>query len=460
MIHILSTPKQMLCNLSKRVRHDKRLIMAMRTIVASFFSRTIMIIAPLVTIPATMGYLGDTRFGLWMAITSLLAMMVFADLGVGNGVLTEISKLKGCDDREGMQKVISTAYFVLGCSSLFALIAFFSMSTYIPWGKLINAKDAAIAADAKIVGVVCFSCFFLNIPLNLISKIQLGLQKGYINELWMSISSIAGMGLTLAAVHFKAPLGILVLCVAGTPLLFLLLNTWVFFYRNAGKQYLSVSHVNLRMAKTIFTIGSQFLILSLLLTLSLNCDNLIVAHVMGLDKVSHLEITSKPIKMAFMLVSLLCMPFWSANGEALAKGEYAWVRGVTRKMVILCGGMTLVAIVLLIIVSPVLFHWWIGPNFHVDRWLLISLGLWAVLLAFAAPFFMVLNSSGQVIIQIKMWLIFLPVAFACKILFSRTFGLPGIPLGGTIPYALIIIPWCIAAYLKIVGKPDLVTVKA
>ena len=58
-----------------------------------------------------------------------------------------------------------------------------------------------------------------------------------------------------------------------------------------------------------------------------------------------------------------------------------------------------------------------------------------------------------------MWLVYLPVAFACKILFSRSFGLPGIPLGGAIPYALIIIPWCIATYLKIVGKPDLITVQ-
>jgi len=161
--------------------------------------------------------------------------------------------------------------------------------------------------------------------------------------------------------------------------------------------------------------------------------------------------------MAFLLVTLLCMPFWSANGEALARGEFAWVRQVTRKMVMLCGGMTLVVVALLTIVSPVLFHWWIGPDFPVDRWLIMSMGLWAVLLAFASPFFMVLNSSGQIRIQIKMWLFYLPVAIICKILLSHKLGLAGIPLGGAIPYALIIIPWCSIVYFRTVRKPDLTT---
>ena len=423
------------------------------TIGAAFFSRSIMMIAPIVTIPITIRYLGEVRFGLWMTITSIMSMMLFADLGIGNGVLTEIGKLKGSDDLVGMRKVISTAYFVLGSSSLVALGVFWTIAQFIPWGRLVNAKDAATSADARIVGLVCISCFLLTIPLSLISKIQLGLQQGFVNEIWMSVSSLATMMMTLVAVYWKAPLGVLVLSVALTPLVFLLLNSITFFRRKERQGFVSRSMVDREMARTLLHIGGQFFLLSILTTITLNFDNLITAHLLGLEKVAVLEITAKPMKMALMLLTLLCLPFWPANGEALARGEFEWVRRITQKMVLLCFGATLIATFVLLFFGSLLYRLWIGSQFVLNHWLLLVLGIWALALGTAAPYFMVLNGAGKVWDQIKMWAIFLPVALVAKLFFTRQMGLPGIPLGGVIPYIFIIIPWTLLIYYKII-KPD------
>lgn len=48
-----------------------------------FFS----IIINFIIIPLTVNFLGQERYGLWMAITSVLALVSFSDLGLGNGLL-------------------------------------------------------------------------------------------------------------------------------------------------------------------------------------------------------------------------------------------------------------------------------------------------------------------------------------------------------------------------------------
>lgn len=430
------------------------------TIGASSLTKGITVLAPFITTPITMHYLGDERFGLWMTITSVLAMLAFADLGMGNGLLTEVSKFKGKDDANGIKCAVSTAYFILGCSAFLALLLFLLFTNYIPWGKIVNATSPALSEDARIVGTICIVCFIINVPMNLICKIQLGLQQGYISELWQTVSSLSSMVLTIVAVYCHATIAVLILCVAATPLLFMLLNTIIYFNRNHGNLSISSKFVDFKMAGKILHIGIQFLALSVLTSLSLYCDNLIVAHSMNLDDVTVLSITEKPVKMLNLIPAILCMPFWAANGEALARRDTTWVKKNTTRMGMICFVSTALASTILLIIGPWFFRWWIGSDFHFSAMLLMTLSIWAILFSISAPFFMVLNGAGFIWIQIKMWLIFLPLAILCKVWFSSTIGLPGIPLGGIIPYMLLILPWTIYEYHKILKHPEYISLSS
>ncbi len=53
----------------------------------------------LITVPLTLHYLGSERYGLWMSISSILSLMSFADLGLGNGLLNAISEANGKNDQ-------------------------------------------------------------------------------------------------------------------------------------------------------------------------------------------------------------------------------------------------------------------------------------------------------------------------------------------------------------------------
>ena len=94
-------------------RSRERYRRAALTTFTSGVARAVTVITWLVTVRLTVHYLGTERYGLWMTITSLVAMMSFADLGIGNGLLNCITEAKGGDDRESVRKYVSSAFFLL-----------------------------------------------------------------------------------------------------------------------------------------------------------------------------------------------------------------------------------------------------------------------------------------------------------------------------------------------------------
>jgi O-antigen/teichoic acid export membrane protein len=76
-------------------------------------ARAVQVGSSLITVPLTLKYLGNERFGLWMTISSVLAMAAFADFGIGNGVLNTVAKAFGRDDKEAIRKAVSSGFAVL-----------------------------------------------------------------------------------------------------------------------------------------------------------------------------------------------------------------------------------------------------------------------------------------------------------------------------------------------------------
>ena len=62
------------------------------TAISSAGARVIAVVTMLIAVPLTLHYLGTERYGMWMTISSIIAMMGFADLGMGLGLMNAISE--------------------------------------------------------------------------------------------------------------------------------------------------------------------------------------------------------------------------------------------------------------------------------------------------------------------------------------------------------------------------------
>src|SRR5438132_210743 len=61
----------------------------------------------IITVPLTLHYLGLERYGVWVTMSSVIAIMSFVDLGIGNGILSAVSDANGKDDQFGVRKIVS-----------------------------------------------------------------------------------------------------------------------------------------------------------------------------------------------------------------------------------------------------------------------------------------------------------------------------------------------------------------
>src|SRR6202042_1779317 len=109
---------------------------------AATLARVVQIGTSLITVPLTLRYLGNERFGLWMTISSVLAMAAFADFGVGNGVLNTVAQAFGEDDSLGVRRAVSSGFAVLSSIAILLLLSFFSIFRLINWGDFFRVSSS------------------------------------------------------------------------------------------------------------------------------------------------------------------------------------------------------------------------------------------------------------------------------------------------------------------------------
>ncbi len=173
-------------------------------------ARAAQISTSLLTVPLTIHYLGSERFGLWMTISSVLAMANFADFGIGNGVLNMVAEAFGKEDTDRMRQAISSGFAVLTMVGLLLFAFFASTFLWVSWADIFRVASPQARSEAAPALLIFALCFALNIPFDLVQRAQLGLQQGFRTNLWQAGGSISGLAGVVIAIHLHAGLPLLV----------------------------------------------------------------------------------------------------------------------------------------------------------------------------------------------------------------------------------------------------------
>jgi len=147
-------------------------------------------------------------------------------------------------------------------------------------------------------------------------------------------------------------------------------------------------------------------------------------------------------------VTLINLPLWPANGDALARGDYYWVRKMTTRMTFFSGSVVMLGALGLFLFGDRILTVWLNIDQYGSRWLFLGLGFWWVLLATASPRFMVQNASGLLGPQLKGWVLYLVLSIPAKLLAASAYGVAGVVGVGVVGYALVVWPAAAIGYRK------------
>lgn len=393
-----------------------------------------------ITVPLTLHYLGNERFGLWMTISSVLAMAGFADFGVGNGVMNTVADAFGKDDLDGIRHAISSGFAVMTAIGTAVLTLFLISYRFVSWGNLFRVTSSHARAEAGPAMVVFVICFVLNIPLDIVQRVQLGLQQGFRTNIWQVVSSFMALVGVLAAIHLRSGLPTLVVALAGAPILGTAMNA-IYFFGISRRDLLPQWHfISPAVISRITRLGGLFFVLQLVAAISYSADNFIVARTLGAADVAMFSIPQRLFGIIATLVTMLLVPFWPAYGEASSRGDVAWIRHTLVRSLVIVFALTSVACLTLLLVSHRVILWWVGPQIQPPFLLMLGFAVWTVISSCSNTLGIFLNGLSIVRFQVVTTGIFGVGCLFVKVLFARHYGSTGVPWATTLSFLILSVP--------------------
>lgn len=423
------------------MRSDERVRRIALSAVTSALSRALAVLVPLIVVKVALERLGTETYGLWMATASLFSLFAFADLGLGSGLQTRLARLYGTGDSSEARGAISSAAVVLSAVAVLLASLFALSFPLVPWRALLNVESTqtAVAAEAIVAAIVLSR--IASVPLGLVQRVQFAFQEGYASNLWMSAASVLSIAAVYVVVGLNAGPEWIIWGSTLVPVVVTVANYAFYFLHAHPELRPTLGEFRRTEAAALIRVGLAFMMLSVLTAVGLSMDSYIVARTCGVEAVAAYSIGFRIATVLGVATTMLSTPMWAANGEALAKQDYAWVKRTTRRISLLSLLITLAISAAFLLWGNWLIGSWIDSRLTVPVLLMAGLLLTQVVQAFISPYFMVLNGAGIVRKQVWLFALYTPISLALKYWLSSAYGAVAIPWTGAVLYTgMIAVP--------------------
>jgi O-antigen/teichoic acid export membrane protein len=396
----------------------------------------------LVVVPLALNYLGAERYGVWLTLTSLVAFLKFADLGLGNGLMTALARARGEGDRQLAREYTSTTFFLLIATAVLMGLGFLIAYPRVDWPSMLNVASPLASKEVGPALSILVALLLLGVPMTVTDKAQWGAQEGYITGVWQALGSVLGLGALLLAFRLELGLPWLVLAIAGTRLLASLLNGVVMFGWLHRWLRPSVRRISRRATHEVAKLGALFFGLQVANIVMLASDNVIIARLLGVDEVPQFAVPFKLFYFIPTILGLVFMPLWPAYAEAIANRDSDWVRRTIRMTVLSSFTLSTLGAGILIAFGKPLIDLWVGPSVSPSSSLLWALGFQAVLISVTAVVGVLFNAAGVIRFQLVALISAAVVALALKAFMAQQMGVEGVAWATVVGYSIfILIPY-------------------
>jgi O-antigen/teichoic acid export membrane protein len=417
-----------------------------RTAVATVGARVAAIGASLVVVRLILHTVGPERFGLWTAINASIALLSFADLGIGNSLLTALSRSRARDDTTGVARLVSSATYAFVAIAVVLTAALIVLFVVVNWASVFRVNGTSAARDADSTFLVVGLSLVAALPLTIIAKLQLAYQQGYRTQLWTIVGQAAALLSLVLAVRAHASLPVLAACVLFVPVGAQLLNALVSFGREHAALLPRRSLVDSATTRALLATGL------------LASDNLIIDRILGPNAVAGYAIPYQGFSAVATLAALPLGALWPAYTDAATRRDLDWLRRRVRRTI---GGMAILGVTLggvsLLMARPLL-RLWVGHGTHYSTALLWGFALWIPIFCVGNAVAVYLNAMGVVRFQVATVSVMVVANLGLSIALVRSWGPAGAIYGSLISYTVFVaIPcmWYLPHHLRRLGDtPD------
>ncbi|WP_187393476.1 lipopolysaccharide biosynthesis protein [Bacillus sp. E214] len=424
--------------------------------IINYLFRIIGMILGFISIPITLNYLGDERFGIWQTILTIISWATLANFGIGNGLRNKITELVAKNKLEKVQANVSAAYILILKISLVILFVLLLCLLFL------NPKDIFLGtsvnnSEIRIAFLIVIFNFCLNFVIGLCNSVAYGLHKSHYTTIQQTVTSL----ITLIMVYILN--SIVVANIVYIAIVYSLVTTFgnitlsILMFSINKDIIPKIKYKKSDVEKDMYGLGFKFFFLQLGSLLLISTDNFLISKYIGAQDVTYYSILNKLFVTINTLYSILLIPLWNSSAEAYQRKEFQWILSAIKKLL-----LSLIPVALILVFCVILFdqitYLWIGRTSVVENNLIILMAIYVFLLCFNGIFINIQNGIGKVKIQMFSVFFAVIVNIPCAIYFIQYLDLSvsGVILANIISQIIILVfcPLDVVRFLQKKQKED------
>lgn len=389
--------------LAERLRNlffggSERSVKAKKNIAAMVVIKGGNILLGLLLVPLTLHYVSSETYGIWLAISSMVAWFSFFDIGINNGLKNRLAEALAHDDIPLAKRYVSTTYALLILIFIPLMVILLVVAPMLDWYSILNLKQEAVEGLlASVCIVITYFCidFILSTINVVLTADQRPADAAFRTLVQQALSLLVIYVLTLTT---RGSLINLCLALCACPLVVVSMFNLSLFSGRYKQIAPSIKDVDFSTAPDLFKLGIQFFIIQIAFVIQYQMTNFLIIHYFGATEVTEYNIAYKYFNVPYMLWVTMLTPLWASVTDAIAKNDYPWVKGAVKKYLLLFI-VFLAGTLLMFAVSSPLYRLWVGDSVSVPA----DMSLWVMVfnlsMMYGAIFVNVLNGAGILKVQ-------------------------------------------------------------
>jgi O-antigen/teichoic acid export membrane protein len=387
--------------------------------------------------PFVVAHVGETASGIWLLLGSLTGYMGLLELGLVPSLTQHVAAAIGADEKEELDRAVSSALVVLLAMMVFALQGLWLVPSLVSVLKL----PEALQHEAGLVFAVSLAGVALRMPLAAFQAVLLGCQRqDRSNQLWIALGTVKAILTVVLVLAGQGVLAIVLMEAIAHLAAGLLQVHWV--RQELPRLTISWRAADRGHARALVGFGGAVLIMNLCSLVIEQTDRLVIGIFLPVHYVTHYAAAWKLYMLAFSLPTILLQALAPVAAHLHGQGASDQLRDIFLRMTKYAVAVALPLSAALALSSGVLLRVWMGPTFA-DARILVQV----LLIAFAVTAF---NHAGySALLGMRRVGRLLPIYYvpqailnlALSLLLVRPLGPLGVALGTTIAALVLEYPY-------------------
>jgi len=393
----------------------------------------------LLLVPLMIDYLGVESYGIWVTLLSVMTWISVFNTGLGNGLRNKLTESLGIDNIGLARVYLSTGLIVLCFVSLFILLILISAAPFLDLTRIFNTNSLTNSELLRIVLIVGFF-FVLNNVLILNQYVLLAYQKAALATLVALFTNFFAVAFIFFLIRFTSGSLLYLGICYGLSMVLANLLLISYLFKKHNEILPSLKFFRPDKIREIAHLGGKFFVINAAAIIMFTTDNIVITQVLGPAEVTPYNVVYKLFSVVLIGQSILFTPLWSAYTDAFLKGDYAWIKDILRKLVLLMVPM-IIGVILLIIFARDIINIWVGQYIIYPNMLVVFMGIYTVILYWNNVYAYFLSGAGKIELQMYSSIIAGLVNIPLSIYLAKNMGmgLNGVILGSIIALCLFAI---------------------